>query len=180
MGFTVNPLGSPGSTIDLGGTGLAFITTQSFTAASTVSVDGCFTSGYDNYRVVVSHTASGGGNLTLRMRLLGTDNSSAQYDWQGGSFQNTSATGYRGAADTSSRLGPLATVLQGTVIDFISPAIAVQTVCMSKGTNAIATTPETYDFIARCSVATAYDGFTLIPSAGTITGTLTVYGYRKA
>ena len=37
----------------------------------------------------------------------------------------------------------------------------------------------TYYIGARYDVATAYDSFTFYPGAGTITGAIGIYGYRK-
>ena len=53
----------------VGGGSLVFITSTSVSAASTVSIDGCFTADYDNYLVVMKGTATASATHELRLRF---------------------------------------------------------------------------------------------------------------
>jgi len=60
--------------------GLALVTSEDFTAVSSISINGAFTSSFDNYRVIGSLTTnSSGANLLARLRASGTDNTSSVY-----------------------------------------------------------------------------------------------------
>ena len=73
-----------------------------FSAATTISVNGVFTATYDNYRMVwESSLAASEDSLQIRMRLAGTDNSSANYTFQY-LFADGASTGQaRGTGQTS-------------------------------------------------------------------------------
>jgi len=65
-----------------GGGSLVFITSTSVSAASSVSIDGCFTADYDNYLVVMKGTAAASATheIRLRFRASGTTETGNVYD----------------------------------------------------------------------------------------------------
>jgi hypothetical protein len=78
--------GSAGTVSGLGvpAPGMVLIEKKPFTAVSSVSLDGCFTSAYNNYKVVVRFTSwTSGAYGTLRMRASGTDASGSDYSYSG-------------------------------------------------------------------------------------------------
>lgn len=167
-----------------GSGGMSLITTQSFSAQATVSVNNCFTSTYENYRVIV--TGRGGDSLDvhIRLRASGSDNTTANaYVIQRLRVSGTSATSARDTTTLwSSGAGiwrSTANVLNGAAIDFWRPALA-------EPTSIIVHDLDTGDGAtlelkaATHNQSTAYDGFSLITSTSTITGTLWVYGYKKS
>lgn len=167
---------SPSPTSRLGGGGLDYITSSTFTTASTVSVDGCFSSTYDNYRVVVRATGSTTiQSCATRLRVSGTD-SSTGYRWYRVD-SNSTVGGGGNTADTGANMVYVnSTYRSSWFIDFAFPAVAEIT-----GMSWIGYRPDDYQSTGSCihTVATAYDGFSIIPASGTITGSLAVYGYRK-
>lgn len=162
------------------GAGLDLITTQSFSAVSSVSVNNCFSATYDNYRIMVDGQASGVNASLMRFRTSGTDNSGANYTYQtiqGNGTQNASAARTTGA--TSFDLFYLGSGARGAVcIEVISPFAALSTRVMSNCGYDV-NTPQYLLAFGGFTATTSFDGFTFYPASGTITGSLLVFGYRK-
>lgn len=168
---------TPTSIANSGGSASLSGNTVTFTGVSSVSLNGCFTGDYDNYALIVGGAGSTTLNFTLRLRVSGTD-SSANYDFQRMNINNTTVTGARSTGQAQWILGETGTDRQGFQAQLFGPAIAVQTVA-------------TFDNVRRSgglaiekwaathAVSTAYDGFSLIASTGNMTGTVSVYGFKK-
>jgi hypothetical protein len=150
-----------------------------FTTATQINVNGCFTSAYDYFRVVMNvTTAVTGGLFNFQMRVGGvtaagaTDyafsllQSASAGAWLNLNFNagtNIISLGYAGAGSTSS-----------SSIEFIGPSLAQKTSITVNGNyNGVP-----YTGGGQHALSTAYDGFVITPSAGNITGTLMIYGYR--
>lgn len=161
---------------------MVLITTQTFSAATTVSVNNCFSTTYDNYRILVA-VSSSTSNLNIRMRSSGTDNSSSNYYFNGPEMSTSSVTS-PSAARSIGLQNYAITGIYGTgpgyaSIDIYAPYLAQKTALTSS-----AITNGDTDLFQRLmsmlmNVTTAYDGFTIYPASNTITGSLSVYGYRK-
>lgn len=162
--------------------GLVLITSETFSAVSSVSVNGCFTSSYDNYQLMLRITSSANVALTARYRASGSDDSTSNYHTQIIQGFSTTAQGARAASESSFRAGRLQSVAAHAIVMWIySPHDATQTSFLAKqhvhGDNAI-TSPETLDTVAFHNVSTSFDGISFIPSSGTISGVLRIYGYK--
>lgn len=148
-------------------------------------INGCFTSTYDNYRLVLVATGTSTSQSGVRMKLAanGTTANSAYYT-QG------LYIGAGGAAPVSYWdpnttngfwAGAFANLSGNGIIDLLSPNLAVRThanVLLSAfgDTNLITSTNWNIHL-----TASAYDGvYVATESGGTWSGTLTVFGYRKA
>lgn len=157
-----------------------------FTGVSSVALNGVFTSTYDNYRILFRPTvASTTQNITARLRVGGVDNSGAGTYRETAIYNNTSTT--VASATGTGTLWYFNQQTSGTyqeqatyVADLFGPAIAATTIGMTHETNTT-TTPlyQVYITSIMHTVATAYDGISLIASAGTMGGTISVYGYTK-
>jgi hypothetical protein len=164
--------------------GLVKIVDQSFTSASAVSVNGCFTSAHENYKIVIDSTSSDNQTMKLRWRVNGTDNLDAQYE-QADFVQrgnNTNGQIWGGTSNTQIELATtMSTVTAFFMIDANKPALAVKTRALIKVSTAQSGSSDIalFNTAHRHDVATAYDGFSFFPSSGTVTGTLRVYGYRN-
>lgn len=167
------------SSIALGsGTGSVGLTgAASFSLASSVSINNCFSSTYTNYRIMLNITGSSitGNAIYIRLRSAGSDNSSS-YQWiavnnyfngirmLGNSGITYAEIGYTGAGDTSGF----------AVVEIASPFLVAKTYAtMSRTYNNENTVGGWWH-----NFSGSFDGFTLIPSGGNITGTVQVYGYR--
>ena len=149
----------------------------SFSAAATLSVNGCFNSTYDSYRIVTQLSNSADEELKIRMRAAGVDASGANYDDQYFYVAGAGTGATRTTSATSGGLGRASTDTFFT-IDIHSPALAAITYYIANmyyGPSATAIIDN-----GRHNVATAYDGFSFIPVSGTMTGKLRVYGLRKS
>lgn len=163
--------------------GLVKITDSTFTSVSTLSINNCFTSTYDNYRIVVNFTGSTSADVYMRLRVGGADSTGSVY--YGTTFRaaanGTTSVVY---ADNPNAFWPLAKMDTNRTSysqDIYRPAIAAITTHTASGTmpmpgvaNSAASFGGGYH-----DAATAYDGFTIYPTSGNFTGTLRVYGYRN-
>jgi hypothetical protein len=151
--------------------GLVRVATESFTSASTLNVNGCFTSTYNNYRILLKCNTT----ASIRYRLAGTDNSASSYYNQ--FLQGSVSTASAGrATDTS------VSVLSGfgfVAIDLYDISVASNTYhTILRVQSATVAEPIMTAWAGTHDVATAYDGFSIIGSS--MTGTVRVYGYQNS
>ena len=92
-------------------------------------------------------------------------------------YAQTGAGGENATGATSWLLRDLGTLDNPHVIDLFAPAAAAATSGTLIGYPAL---PAVQVYGIGNSSATGYDGFSLITSTGTITGTVYVYGYRNS
>lgn len=158
--------------------GLVYVTSQTFSAVASVSFNNCFTSTYDNYYIQCSVIGSVAGNAyTLRYRAGGTDATSADYSiW--GFYWNTSAVNLTTTGATSVFISNRSTsVYDVTNIYVFGPAqsrtTGHQIDAIELNTGLLIKTA------GRFGLTSAFDGCTIAAASGTITGTISVYGYRK-
>ena len=158
--------------------GLSHINTTTFSAVSSVSINNVFTSTYDNYKVILKSTQTVADNLFIRFRVGGSDNTTSNYTYyqfrgSGGSTLSQSIT-----SDTQ-QIDPVGgTGRKYITIDFFDPAPALFT-----GYNIVAGNQSTLGvglFFGQFGASTAFDGFSMYPTTGTITGTIRVYGYKNS
>jgi hypothetical protein len=169
------------------GAGLDLITTQSFSAASSVSVDNCFTATYDMYRIQIRLTASSTNlQLRCRTRLSGSDDTANAY------FTSAYYIGTTGAAAGSS-VGPVTTA-GWEVFDATDPAdtnsqgyfdLAFPTSGKRKQGAGLFSqqNPSSVGYgVARWfnkSATTNFDGLTFFTNTGTASGSFKIYGYKS-
>ena len=177
QGYTaVIPTSVAGTGVTLGAAGKV-----TFSASTAVSVNGCFTSTYDNYLIVVDISATSANSIPqFRLRLAGTDASGAT-DYYSNSLVGSGAS--TAAAAFSTNLGYIATAsLRETSgeLRLFEPALAAPT-RWTVTSMQHATTPviQVGVFGGRHNLSTAYDGITIYPSTGNITGTFRIYGYNN-
>ena len=97
----------------------------SFTAQSSVSLNGCFSSTYDNYRILIDlSTTSGAGNaITIQWRASGTNATGNDYIFSFTGLQSNSTT-YNYAGGGNGSTGVLESGLSGVpafgVVDIVS------------------------------------------------------------
>jgi hypothetical protein len=160
--------------------------TVSFASASAISLNGVFTSIYDNYRVFITiSSASSGSYLYARFRASGSDNSTTNYRYANtlwntvsGATQNTLLTNN----DTAFAIARVdnTTATYDSVIDIGQPFNSVYTTYKGKGTGS-AVVGQNYGQIMDSNGffvdAASFDGFTIYNS--TISGKIRVYGYNQ-
>lgn len=172
--WQVIPTSVAGTGVSVNAAGLV-----SFSSSPTVTVNGCFTSAYRRYRLVVDITTA--ANIVgMRLRASGSDDSTSNYDRQ--TLQGTVATASAANAVGQTSWGNLAILsashTEGSA-EFVlyNPQRAARTRLTGTVYSSDATTATAAATIgARHRATTQFDGFTLIPGSGNITGTLKVYG----
>lgn len=176
---TMNSMISPTS---VAGTGVTLSSGRvSFTSATSVSVNGCFSAAYSTYKIVVS--AKSGVNsdsLRFRLRAGGTDNSSAIYFTHGiYTTQSAGPTRSYNASETQGYIGWIADLGYSIMLDVHQPFAVEYTSWMSQANGIGSNTAIVGSQWGFHNTATSYDGFTLFTGASAITGTLRIYGYRE-
>jgi hypothetical protein len=172
---------SPTSVTNSGGSASSVSNFISFSGVNSVSVNGIFTSAYYNYRVVFNVVASAQNNQRFRLRAAGTDSSAASYSYSyNGAYINgtditVGVSGQTGWVIWQSAAG----FYVGGNLEFFYPQVAASTTCTYQFymVNSVNQFAENGGGIHN--VSTAYDGFSLIADAGTLSGSFSVYGYRK-
>lgn len=150
-----------------------------FSGVSSVSLNGCFSSTYQNYKVYINWTHSTGTAINIRLRLSGTDYTSSDYYYSGIATNHSTATisSLRGSGVSSFASSTnMSTSENFVTVNFASP----NTTATTKATFELATSGgfnELYGGVLSSN--NQNDGFTLYPSSGTITGTIRVYGLKN-
>lgn len=152
----------------------------SFAASTAVSVNGCFTSDFDTYRIEIDSTSSGAAVYTLVERLSGT-NAATAYDLQTNATVNATSFPAQSLNQTSWTMNAQAFAgKMNMTIDLYNPALAVATTGLATvggAANPMTTSAALIQVLFLSHrTTTAYDGFTLTASTGTITGSIRIYG----
>ena len=159
---------------------LALINTTTVTAQTTVSFNSVFTATYENYLIIMNLVGSGGGDLNLRVRASGTDLSTSTYNTtkieMAGAGFFTAAGG-----NTSVLIGLIRTTKTDLNLNFFAPQITGKNTSITSS-GMYLTSGSNHGNVLGGGVVdntTSYDGFTVIPSTGTITGTIRIYGVQN-
>jgi hypothetical protein len=169
---------SPSSIANSGGSASASGGAVTFTGVSSVSLNGVFTSAYENYRMMIRLTGSTALTFDYRMRT-NTDDSSSVYWRQEFTSSNLTNTGQRQGPITLGRLAGLVDTDQVFIASDISGAH------LSEWTSLFTNTNDQAGFsLAVLSggvrTTTQYTGISFLASTGTVTGTIRVYGYKNS
>lgn len=165
--------------------GMVLVATQSFTSASSVSFNNIFTSAYDNYRVLVDLIGSTAQDLHLRYRTSGVDNTTSNYEMAVYRFFSTNSAGglFYGSAPLA-QLAKTDGTARTTSVDMTifgpqknqftrNSHLSMHPVSGTTGTSSAFGGHGFMD-------STVFDGITIYPNTGTITGIVRVYGYRNS
>ena len=152
-----------------------------FTTCETLSLNGIFTSSYDNYLIVVRLKGSIANFPQFRLRNSGGDSASGyanQYIYA----RNTTASAARVTSDTSFQtIGNSATIYGGIHLYLYGPYIADRTAARSVNVDPRSDMTIS-DYAGTHSASTSYTGITLRTSTvpdGTMTGIITAYGFNN-
>ena len=184
---TVSPYKVKWATPAAASSGLTLTSSTSFSGVSSHSVNNCFSSTYDNYRIVITYTNFSGTNnaqVNMRMRVGGVDNAGNYYtannyyyagtttDW---SYANTNGFLAGWACNNTTEGASIC------VIDMQDPFPATETNMTGLGQSFFSNVGNSFaQRVSGMSFAqTSFDGFSLIPASNTITGKVRVYGYSN-
>ena len=162
--------------------GMVLLNTTSFSGVSSQSLPAStFTSTYRNYKIVLNFSATSGAYLTGRLRASGADDSTSNY---GSAFNYQSLTSSNPTGDTNATATQTsftkiayhtASNDNSVVIDLFQPQISGKT--FGLGFQMRSDAVFVYAGLLHQGT-TSFDSFTFIPGAGTITGSVNVYGYN--
>jgi hypothetical protein len=145
---------------------------------------GVFTSTYANY-LVVSDLAMSASNtaLTMRLRVSSADSSSANYYFAQVDDGAAATSGTAGTSWTMFRaagVGLTWTDVHSALFVY-NPQVANETVARHQGAGRFSS-PGSLGFSGTYvyNATTQYDGFTIFPASGTITGSIHVYALRES
>jgi len=156
--------------------------TVTFSGASSVSLNDVFSSTYDSYFITSTLTGSTtNAYCQLRLRVSGSDASGSDYVW-GFIATNSGGTSFTlaGSGATSSNITRPSTT--DSIVSFTigNPFLTKKTIWSGTTSyNDGATVTPAAAMGGAHSLTTSYTGFTLIAASGTITGTVSVYGYNQ-
>lgn len=161
--------------------------TTTFSGASSVSLNNCFSADYEHYMVFRKLSGSvSEQSLRVRLRSSGVDSTGTNYRAQVLIGNGTSVTAVRslpgdGLDSWNNALGFTETTTSGMALLSISyPYQAQITVAASDMSYDIDGNLRLYHCSWSHDLTTAYDGITVFPDTGTITGSFTVYGLRES
>jgi hypothetical protein len=167
----------------LANAGLVYVTSTTVSAgAASVTIANCFSSTYDNYRVVISgaRITTGAQFVVGQLRVSGTTSTTGYYHARieaspVSSAQALNDTGWTWAVVVD------ATNYAGGSVDIFNPNNAVETSYTANGTDSRTIGAFYRSGAGWHDVTTAYTDLVLSLTGSTWNaGTITVYGYRKA
>jgi hypothetical protein len=161
--------------------GMTLLNTTPFTTAGTVSVNNVFTSSYAEYKIMLSIRSVAGGSPDINLKMRAGTDSSASYNRTGIStvFNSTTITVTNQVGTTSGLLLPVVVREISADITVSNPAVASETILTYQASGLSNSNVAHISAGILHDVASAYDGFTIFTSVGTMTGSLSVYGLRQ-
>jgi hypothetical protein len=155
-----------------------------FSGASSVSLNGCFTSTYDNYKIVINAYNSTRQGCYFRFRNNGTDDSSSNYYnasyyiYMGTSPASSGTVKGSGASAIDLRVLPT-TDGSHIVFDVANPMRSVKKSGFFSNSFMESTSDSYYENGGNIFNSTStFNSFTIYPGANNMTGTVRVYGYK--
>lgn len=161
--------------------GLIHITKSTFSGVSSVNIDNCFSSNYTHY--LVSQNIFGGSYCYIRLRSSGSTESGANYRNQYIYFDGTLVAGGRatGATYWDNQAGY--TDAGGAIMTeiwFSNPYESVRTTVYTETAGVLTGNLVGYTQVGAHDLSNSYDGFTIVPGGGTLTGSVSVFGLVKS
>ena len=150
-----------------------------FSSCETLSLNGVFTSSYDNYMIVCRHSVTANDGLRFRLRASGTDNSTASsYVFQYISAASTSVTGARETNNYAQISVRGNTQRAGFTAYFFGPNLSQPTAYRSVVVDDLSSAAIS-DFAGTHNQSSSYDGLTIYGSVYAFSGAITVYGFNQ-
>lgn len=157
----------------------------SFTTATSVSLNGVFTSAYNSYKMTIRISAqSAAAQLSFRFRNAGADNSTNNYYQTQLLNRSTGATQTNNGSNTYSNFFGWNSTAGASYLywtgDIINPAIAAKKHLYGKASGDDSTSYHVLDAAIMFNLtANTFDGITIFPTAGNVTGTIQILAYNN-
>jgi hypothetical protein len=165
--------------------GLTLVATATPTAVASVSINNCFTSTYENYRILISTTAGVGSTaaMTFRLRASSTDTTANYSSQLLESYSTTVATSANASGTDDWFFGNFnpTTADYSSAYDIFRPQTAQKTGFIGQSTHTAAGSIFVNMFTSGVqNSSTQFDGLTLLFASTSFTGTIRVYGYANS
>ena len=169
----------------LANSGLVYVTQTSVGTGTTLTVSNCFTSTFDNYRIVFSglRCASGTIFITTQLRALSTTATTGYFDSR---LEVTLSNTVIGASNTnaaqwSTNIVADASRSSGGFFDLYSPNNATETSYVGSGVDSRTSASAPFRTGGGFQNSTTqFDSVVFTASSNFAAGTVFVYGYRKS
>ena len=166
--------------------GMVLLSSVAFSAVSSQSVNDVFSATYDNYKVVLNldSTSSTSHDTVMRLRVGGTDLSSGSYNGSTVIIRSSNTVqGSYSATRTSWGIGGDGAIAQGCqfFVELGNPFRTTGKHTAYWTTWGVSTAEDSVKFFGgQVAAGTSYTGFSIVNvGTGTITGSVSVYGYNK-
>jgi len=169
----------PTSISNTGGTATKTGGQVTFSAVSTLNLNGMFTSTYDNYKIMIDATTSANNSFNFRLRVAGVDASGSNYVHQYLNVNNTAVAAARATATSIPLFDTNTPIRSAAAIEIMSPSVAQATNFLSYNQYSVLSAGINL-YAGTHSVSTAYDGLSFTTSTGTVTGIIRIYGYDNS
>lgn len=168
---------TPTSIANTGGTASATGGAVTYSAVTSVSLNGVFTTTYANYLVVIRSSQSAGVAHQMRLRVSGTDAATSYYYAGPGLASSAAASNLSGSNVTSVDLYGGA---EGTyVMHIINPKATTFTSGLWHFGSWNGATNYGGSATFYHNTSASYDGVTFLVGSGTLSGTARVYGLKN-
>jgi hypothetical protein len=162
-----------------GGGDLVRVASASPSADITVSFDNVFTSTYANYLIVLTLVSGGTNQMSVRLRVSGSDNTTTNYNEQFLLVDGTSVSGLRQSSQSAFAVGGLS-VTGATLQVLVSrPQLAHNTQMFRHNVDTFGggTSPRFGSAAYHFNATTVFDGISFfMASPNTMTGKIDIYG----
>lgn len=159
------------------------------TAATSLVVNGCFTTSFDNYVAVLDISAASVSNsLNMQLRAAGVTSTAAVYDTESHYAYAAVAVPVQVLAGTSwafSGSGGVTGTSHSAEVRLFGPALSQATRAISDAMStsnpmsAVATGGSVQKRAMLHRTVASYDGMVITPSTGNVTGSVRIYGYNN-
>jgi len=174
--------------VDVSNTGLILLSSNTLSSSSGISVDNIFTSTYTNYKVIISWNASHTGTSTCKilLRASGSDDTNAKYTSGVRTFRINSDNEFETRNDVQSSGWDLAGIDATQTGNQLSRELTIYSPQLNRRTG-FSGTGFTDEITAQQMMyhgggfedTTSFDGITVKPHAGTVSGQVNIYGYTE-
>ena len=163
--------------------GLTLISTTSFSAVSSQSVNDVFSSAYTNYRIVIATTNAANGTWNFRLRVGGADASGSNYFYATSLIVSGAGTqaALQAESQTSIDIYENGSAGASLEMDIHNVFNAQSTMFSYMITDSRGSGSGAFRSVfggAQHTLSTSYTGFTFY-SSHNMTGSVSVYGYNK-
>lgn len=152
-----------------------------FSQCTAITLNGVFSTEYNSYRVNLDLIDSADSFIVMQYTIGGTPNTGANYFWGGVSRDslNTTITALAGSAQTFIILGDAGYESRfHHRMEIHNPKAAAMTKLTTAGTGGLPNSYKSYQFGSIFPFGDQFDGFKIWTSAGSMYGTVSIYGYN--